>query len=220
MSSLSTASGAPAVPRARPRDLPGVLREQARGRDCVSAHLRLPGERTGSPGCRGEEAAGARGDADGYLLRGLADGQKELAWSILGFISHAAMDPLLRLQGEDVVDMAESLAATLRTAQRGVIYEHRPRSLVAQRLSTDVKAFLEQRRQAREERGFEQDVAAALEQIATTFRDAARITGVSEPTLCLSAVGRVLREADAAVQAEASAAPVAAPPPGPRLIQP
>lgn len=166
------------------------------------------------------------------LLGGLSGAQRELALAVLGFVVTAASDGLVRVRDEDVVEMAEAYASTLRTAQRGVIYEHRPQSLVAQRLTTDVQAFLEQRRREHPERGFEQDVATGLERIARTFREAARITGVAPPrgsvagsgtspqTPCLDAVGRILRAAETAARAEGRGAGATAVASGPRLIQP
>ena len=47
------------------------------------------------------------------LLKGLAPGQKEIAWAVLGFVARFNADPLLRLADEDVADMASSLSATL-----------------------------------------------------------------------------------------------------------
>jgi len=135
------------------------------------------------------------------LLRGLTEPQKELTWGILGFVTRFAADPLLRLQDEDVADMAAASASTLQTAARGVIYEHRPRSVMAQRLGSELKGFLEQK-ERQSERGFSRDAVAALERTAATFRDAAKITGERGPAVCLSAVARVLRAAEAAARAE------------------
>ena len=43
---------------------------------------------------------------------------------------------------DDVAEAAAALAATFETASRGVIYEHRPASLPAERLATALKPVL------------------------------------------------------------------------------
>lgn len=153
------------------------------------------------------------------LLDGLSRRQKELAWTALGFVATTARDPLLRVRDEDVVEMAQSYASTLRTAQRGVIYEHRPQSLVAQRLVTDLRAFLEPQGAEPPGRGFHEDLASVLERIARGFREAPRLTGEAGPTVCLDAVGRMLRAAGAADRTESRADGAAPSPAEPRLIQ-
>lgn len=148
------------------------------------------------------------------LLEGLTGPQKELAWELLEVVSRFGADPLLRLQDEDVAEMASSLASTLKTAARGVIYEHRPRSLVAQRLGADVRAFLE-----RPERPASAQVVPVLERVAETFRDAARLTGEADPRRGLAAVDRAMRAASTAARARTAASPLASSP-GPSLLRP
>ena len=136
------------------------------------------------------------------LLDGLTPPQKELAWAVLGFVSRFAADPLLRLHDEDVADMAAALASTLQTAARGVIYEHRPRTIVAQRLGSELKGFLEQlERQA--ERRVSGDAIAVLQRLEKTFKDAATITGERGTGVGLAAAARVLRAAETSARAEA-----------------
>ena len=52
-----------------------------------------------------------------------------------------------RLIDDDVVEAAASLASTLETAARGVIYEHTAATLPAQRLATEMKTMLAEMRQ-------------------------------------------------------------------------
>ena len=52
-----------------------------------------------------------------------------------------------RLIDNDVAEAAGSLASTLETAARGVIYEHTAATLPAQRLATEMKAMLAEMRQ-------------------------------------------------------------------------
>jgi hypothetical protein len=153
----------------------------------------------------------------GLVVEGLTQAQQQIAWVVLGFVARLAADPLLRLADEDVADMAASLAATLETAARGVIYEHRPRSVLAQRLSTDVKTFLEQGRE-QAGRGFDRDTAAALARIAETFRAGGALLGETGPTACLIAVGRLMRQAETAGRTDEPQPRVE--PPRPSLIIP
>jgi hypothetical protein len=74
---------------------------------------------------------------------GLSPTQSDLYWAVLTFVAGFRSDPLLAVIDEDVAEGAAALAATYETASRGLIYEHRPRSLVAQRLVTDMRAFLD-----------------------------------------------------------------------------
>lgn len=76
------------------------------------------------------------------LDEGLSQPQSELLFAVLTFVAGLRADPLLGLTDSDVADGAAALAATCETAGRGVIYEHRPASIPAQRFVTDAKAFL------------------------------------------------------------------------------
>ncbi len=151
------------------------------------------------------------------LLKGLTTGQREIAWAVVGFVARFNADPLLRLADEDVADMASSLSATLDTAARGVIYEHRPRSLMAQRLATDVRVFLDQ---GREQAGsaFDRDSATALARIAESFRSGVKLLGDNGPTACLATLTRVMRSAEAGASAQAEEKLLESP--GPSLILP
>jgi hypothetical protein len=152
------------------------------------------------------------------LMKGLPPRQRDIAWATLGFVARFTADPLLRLTDEDVADMSASLSATMETAVRGVIYEHRPRSVMAQRLSSEVRAFLDQGREQAGP-GFDRDVAAALARIAETFRDGQRLLDGRGASACLAMVTRLMRTAETASRAQpAEASPIAAP--GPSLIIP
>jgi hypothetical protein len=75
----------------------------------------------------------------------------------------------------DVADAAASVAATLETARKGIIYEHHAASLPAQRLATEIgKAIgdLVQRAGADGSR-MERDAAAALRRLERVAREAA-----------------------------------------------
>ena len=120
------------------------------------------------------------------------------------------MDSLL---DDDVADAMNALAGTFETAARGVIYEHRPASLPAERLVATLKPLV-----AEAGRGlgssFERDAAAVMRRIA----EAARETRGVEPQnrrAFLDLLGRVLARTG---QHDEPVEPVAAEPP--RLIVP
>ena len=68
-----------------------------------------------------------------YLLRQL------LVNSVLAAYQPSELQPLI---DDDVAASAAALAATLETSARGVIYEHRPASLPAERLMSTLKPLL------------------------------------------------------------------------------
>jgi hypothetical protein len=82
-----------------------------------------------------------------------------------------AMPPLVDM---DVADAAATVAATLETASKGIIYEHRAASIPAQRLATELTrpiADLRQRAGAEVAR-VERDLAAALRRLERLAREA------------------------------------------------
>ena len=76
-------------------------------------------------------------------IRHLTERQYELFFLFQSVITRHRPDGLARLVDADVADAAAALAATLETASRGVIYEHRPQSQPAQSLATAMKALLD-----------------------------------------------------------------------------
>ena len=73
---------------------------------------------------------------------GLTSDQSDLLLALLSFVAGLHADTIVKLQDEDAAEGAGALAATYETADRGLIYEHRPTSLAAQRFVTDTKTFL------------------------------------------------------------------------------
>lgn len=75
----------------------------------------------------------------------------------------------------DVADAAATVAATLETARKGIIYEHRAASLPAQRLATEIgRAIADLTQRAGSDAGrIERDAAAALRRLERAAREAA-----------------------------------------------
>jgi hypothetical protein len=125
---------------------------------------------------------------------GLSQAQSNLYWAVLTFLVGFQADPLVKLVDEDLADGAASLAATYETAGRGLIYEHRPQSLVAQRLVTELKGFLASlaaEADAPAARQLERDAALVLRRLETGARRAREAVGQG-PTTALDAISRVV----------------------------
>lgn len=81
-------------------------------------------------------------------IRHLTERQQQLFFLFHSVIARHTPDGLARLLDEDVADAANALAKSIETAQRGVIYEHAPQTLSAQKLANEMKAMLAEARQA------------------------------------------------------------------------
>jgi hypothetical protein len=80
-------------------------------------------------------------------IRHLTERQHQLFFFFQSAIARHKPEGFARLVDEDVMEAAGSLAATLETAARGVIYEHAAPTLSAQRLADDMKTLLAQMRE-------------------------------------------------------------------------
>jgi hypothetical protein len=147
------------------------------------------------------------------MHEGLSPAQSELFWAVLTFVGGFRGDPLMKVVDEDLADGAAALAATYETAGRGVIYEHRPQSLVSQRFVTDLQGFLGKLAAQAEPavaRNLERDAAVILRRLEAGARQV-RKTIDEGPTTALDMISRVV--AHAAREAPArSAAPPGEPP--------
>jgi hypothetical protein len=91
----------------------------------------------------------------------------------------------------DIADAAASLASTLETSAKGILYEHYAASVPAQRLAGDLKRGLEEL--ARAERAIpDRDIAAALRMLEKLAGGAAAALGDGERTY-LNLVDRVMK---------------------------
>ena len=76
---------------------------------------------------------------------------------------------LQKLVDEDIVQAAEALAATLETAGRGIVYEHRPASQPAARLMAELKAVVDEMSKTAGS-ALDRDAAIALRRIEKAAR--------------------------------------------------
>jgi hypothetical protein len=135
-------------------------------------------------------------------IRELTERQHQLFFLFQTAIARHTPDGFARLNDDDVADAAGSLAATLETAARGVIYEHAAGSTVAHRLATDLRAMLEEMR-TQGARVFDHETAVVLRAIEQGARETRKHSGgASDAYLTLMGrllqVNRINRSGDAA----------------------
>ena len=146
-----------------------------------------------------------------HAMRDLNQRQAELFFLVLTFIARYDPPELQPLVDQDLAEAAAALAATLETAARGVIYEHRPASPAAARFLTELKPVLAEAGQGAGS-SFDRDAAVVLRRLEQGVHDVpAEDRGNRRAFLAL--LGRVIAPA----AAQAGAPPTAGPP---RLIVP
>jgi hypothetical protein len=124
------------------------------------------------------------------FMRDLNQRQSQLFFLIAMFLARYEPPELQPLIDDDVREAAAALAATFETASRGVIYEHRPASLPAERLMAQLKPMLAEAGKGGGS-SFERDAAVVLRRV----EDAAREARALEPEnrrVWLEIVGRVI----------------------------
>jgi hypothetical protein len=137
-------------------------------------------------------------------IRNLTERQYQLFFLFQNVIARHKPEGFARLVDADVADAAAAMAATLETAARGVIYEHAPTSVVAQRLGNEMKAMLaEMRRQGATV--YDGEAGIVLRAIEEGARSAGKAGG--SETAYLSLVARLLQVGTAPETTEASARP-------------
>src|SRR5712691_3216621 len=97
-------------------------------------------------------------------LEELSERQARLFLMLAALISRHQGEAFQKLLDDDIAQAAEALAATLETAGRGIVYEHRAASLPAERLLTELKTLVTE---VTKEGGssLERDAAIALRRI-------------------------------------------------------
>jgi hypothetical protein len=80
-------------------------------------------------------------------IQHLTERQHQLFFLFHTLIARHKPDGFVRLLDDDVAEAARAVAATLETAARGVIYEHAPQSVPAQRLATELKTMIAEMRE-------------------------------------------------------------------------
>ena len=131
-------------------------------------------------------------------MSGLTERQHQLFFLFQSVIAKFRPDGLARLTDDDVAQAAASCAATIETAAKGVLYEHAPASLPAQKLAGEFRTLLAQVR----EHGatvYDREAAIALRAIE---RGARELTRPAEDTAYLTLMERLLQVNKAGEEAD------------------
>ena len=127
------------------------------------------------------------------LIGGLGERQYQLFFLVQGAIHRLAQTGDVPVNDEVIRETARALAATYETASKGIIYEHRPSSLHAERLANELKPRLE----GRDGRGpvaKEHDLVEVLRRVEQAATEA-RKTLDGDSRAYLDLVGRLMRSA-------------------------
>jgi hypothetical protein len=130
----------------------------------------------------------------GYVVQFMRDfneRQSELFVMLATFLVDYKPPELQTLSDADVGDAADALASTFETAARGLIYEHSPASLAAQRLAAAMHPLI-----VKAGRGggtpFDRDAAVVLRRLSAATREM-RELAPAERRGFLELLGRVIR---------------------------
>jgi hypothetical protein len=134
-------------------------------------------------------------------MEGLTERQHQLFFLFQSVIAKSRPEGLARLTDEDVAEAVAACAATIETAAKGVLYEHSPATLPAQKLAGELRGLLAQVR----EHGatvYDREAAIALRAIERGVRT---LTRPDQPTAYLALMGRLLQVNKAAEATERGA---------------
>jgi hypothetical protein len=99
------------------------------------------------------------------VMRDFSERQSQLFLGVATFLVRYEAPELHPLVDDDVAEALEAAAATYETAARGLIYEHRPASMAAERLLGALKPLLAKAGQGGGS-AFDRDAAAVLRRTA------------------------------------------------------
>jgi hypothetical protein len=123
------------------------------------------------------------------VVRDFNERQSQIFLMIATFLTRYEPPELHALLDVDFAEAASALASTFETASRGVIYEHRPASLPAERLVAALKPTLDKYSGST----FERDAAVVLKRMAQSSADA-RVADAGQPRAFLDLLGRMIRK--------------------------
>lgn len=129
------------------------------------------------------------------FMRDLSDRQSRIFFLVSTFLVRYQPPELQPLIDDDVAEAAAALAATLETSSRGVIYEHRPSSLPAERLMAALKPVIAEAGQPGGT-AFERDAAVVMRRVEEAAREVRKHETGSRSAL-LDLLGRVIGKAAA-----------------------
>jgi hypothetical protein len=147
-------------------------------------------------------------------IAGLTERQNQLFFLFQSVIARSRPDGLARLTDEDVAEAANACASTIETAAKGVLYEHTPTTLPAQKLAGELRALLAEARQ----HGatiYDREAAIALRAIE---KGARTLTRPGDSNAYMSLMSRLLQVNKAAETAEGEGGAPAGNKPGSIII--
>ena len=130
-----------------------------------------------------------------YVMRFMRDlnaRQSELFVMVATFLVSYKPQALQPLIDDDVVETADALASTFETSTRGVIYEHSPASLAAQRLAAALKPVVLKAGGPAGGTAFERDAAVVLRRFTAAAGEVRDPTSANRAAF-LELLGRVIR---------------------------
>jgi hypothetical protein len=129
------------------------------------------------------------------MMRDFSERQSQIFLLITTFLVRYEAPELQPLIDADVADAMTALAATFETASRGVIYEHRPASLPAERLVAGLRPLLAEAGKGGGS-SFERDAAGVLRRVEEAVREV-RGDDPENRRGFLDLLGRIVRKTDA-----------------------
>ncbi len=127
-------------------------------------------------------------------IDGLSESQGQLMSLVLALAVRHGSAGLGSARDAELIDGLSATQATLETAGRGVIYQHRPATLPGQRLATDLATMI-QDLAAKAGRSLDAEAAAVLGRV-TRLAEAARKTSPASETAFLEFVKRIVRTSE------------------------
>lgn len=153
-----------------------------------------------------------------HFMRDFSERQSRLFFLINTSIAGYQPPELQLLVDDDVAEAAEAMAATYETASRGVIYEHRPASLPAERLCAALKPLLAEAGKGGGS-AFERDAALVLRRVGEAAREV-RAQDAENHRAYLDLLTRVIPKRGDDGERESGDRDAAGSAPAPRLILP
>ena len=134
------------------------------------------------------------------VTRDLNERQTQIFILVTTFLLQYAPPDLHGVIDDDVAEAAAAVASTFETASRGVIYEHRPASLPAERLATELRHMLTEAGKGTTS-SFDRDAGVVLRRLEEAVRDM-RATDHENSRAFLDLMARVLPKTSGDAPAE------------------
>jgi hypothetical protein len=139
------------------------------------------------------------------IMRDFNERQSQLFLLISTFFVRYEAPELQPVIDDDVAEAAAALAATFETSARGVIYDHRPASLPAERLVAGLKPLLSEAGRSAGT-AFERDAAVVLRRLEEAVRET-RASDQENRRAFLDLLARIVRRTDDAHESSPEPAP-------------